>query len=271
MSSKNEDILFEACCGSAEECLLAEKAGARRVEVCADLKIGGITPSEESLRKLASYRRNGELTLPVHVLIRPRGGDFVYTETEFEEMKASIQLCRQLGFQGAVFGILTESKALDLPRCQVLVAIAQETSDDPVVADLLPPLSCTFHRAVDETPQEEMETSLRSLAASGFYRVLTSGYAATALAGLSALSAMHTLSCSLPVSPHFSIPTGCTFLHTAPKHLVILPAGKIRPGNVKQILETIGCSEIHSACLDDTDPQSGFNLKIAQDLLNALV
>ena len=124
-------MLVEVCANSLESALNAQKGGADRIELCSELGVGGITPSY-GLLKMVKER----LSVPVHVLIRPRAGDFSYSEMEFELMRRNIALCVDLGFEGIVSGILHRDFSLDEERTGALI----EASGS---------LSFTFHRAFD--------------------------------------------------------------------------------------------------------------------------
>ena len=124
-------MLVEVCANSLESARNAERAGADRIELCSELGVGGITPSVGLIQLVKK-----ELTIPVHVLIRPRGGHFTYSDAEFEVMQADILACKALGVQGIVSGVLTEDFAVDVERMKVLVELAK-------------PLHFTFHRAFD--------------------------------------------------------------------------------------------------------------------------
>ena len=158
-------MLIEVCAYSLESCLTAQRAGAGRIELCGGLAEGGTTPSA-GLIQLA--RRH--LTIPLYVMIRPRGGDFLYTETELAVMRADILLAKAAGADGLVLGVLRPDGTIDEDQTRMLIELAA-------------PLPITFHRAFDMTrdPLEALEAVIRT----GAVRILTSGHQQTALAGLS--------------------------------------------------------------------------------------
>ena len=162
-------MLVEVCANSLESALNAEKAGADRIELCSELGAGGITPSM-GLIKLVKK----ELNIPVHVLIRPRGGHFTYSDTEFEVMKADILACKALGVDGIVSGILMEDFSVDVERTQTLV-------------DLGKPMHFTFHRAFDWVART-LE-AIKQLEAMGVQTILTSGGETSAEQGINHLDA----------------------------------------------------------------------------------
>ena len=155
--------ILEICLSGIESALAAQAGGADRIELCENLAQGGTTPS---LGMIQAVRKR--LEIAVHVMIRPRGGDFCYTAAEFEIMRQDVQLAKQVGVDGLVFGILQPDGTIDKLRCRELIA-------------LIRPLAVTFHRAFDLTP--DPFAALNALLALGVDRVLTSGQAATAVAG----------------------------------------------------------------------------------------
>jgi copper homeostasis protein len=130
-------ILVEACVDSVESALAAERGGAERVELCADLAEGGTTPSGATIAVCRA-----RVALPIHVLVRPRGGDFHFTELEFEVMRRDVQLAKELGAHGVVIGMLRRNATVDVERTTMLVEAAR-------------PLRVTFHRAFDVTRDAE--------------------------------------------------------------------------------------------------------------------
>ncbi len=160
-------MLVEICAYSLDSCLTAQRAGAGRIELCGGLAEGGTTPSA-GLIQLARQH----LTIPLYIMIRPRGGDFLYSETEFAVMQADILLSKTLGADGVVLGILQADGTVDEAQTRQLVELAH-------------PLPVTFHRAFDMSrdPIEALEAVIRT----GTIRILTSGQQPTAETGLSTL------------------------------------------------------------------------------------
>ncbi len=200
--------ILEICVESAEGAFAAQAGGADRVELCANLLEGGTTPSAGSIQ-LARSR----LHIGLQVMIRPRGGDFCYSDTEFEVMRLDIDIARKAGANGVVLGILKEDGSVDEARTSALVEFAR-------------PMNVTFHRAFDmaKDPFEAMEI----LAAIGVDRILTSGQESSVLEGLDLITDL---------------------VRTAGNRIVIMPGGGIHERNVGRIAEQSGARELHVATL----------------------
>ena len=164
-----KDIEIEVCAYSVESCRNAREAGADRVELCAGMWDGGLTPSAGMIREA---KRCG---IPVFVMIRPRGGDFLYTEEEFAVMREDVEEAKRCGADGVVTGILLADGRVDVDRTRELVELAA-------------PLPVTFHRAIDMTP--DVVEALEGVIAAGCRRVLTSGGRNTAEEGIEGLRRM---------------------------------------------------------------------------------
>lgn len=158
---------IEVCAYSLESCLAAQEAGADRVELCAAMYDGGTTPSPGMIR-LAKELLNIEL----YVMIRPRGGDFLYTELEYRQMKADLLFAKSCGADGVVIGLLDENGRVDVTRTRELVELAA-------------PMKVTFHRAFDMTA--DYHRALEDVIRAGCYRILTSGQRNTATEGMDVL------------------------------------------------------------------------------------
>jgi copper homeostasis protein len=156
--------LVEVCAFSLESCLAAEKGGAKRIELCGSMYEGGTTPSA-GLIQLAKQRVNIEL----HAMIRPRGGDFCYSDDEIAVMQADIRMAKELGCEGIVLGILQKDGRVNIAQTKALVALAK-------------PMAVTFHRAIDMTP--DYLEALEDIIETGCNRILTSGQKNTAMEGI---------------------------------------------------------------------------------------
>ena len=163
-------ILIEAAVESLDDALAAVAGGAHRLELCADLHVGGTTPAPALITAVRE-----RVDVPVLVMIRPRAGDFVYSPAAFRLMVDEIDVARELGAAGVVLGVLDTSRAIDVRATRELAASARD-------------LPITFHRAIDESP--DLLASIDTLASLGIARVLSSGGAATALEGADTLRAM---------------------------------------------------------------------------------
>lgn len=202
--SKN-NLVLEACVESLEEALLAEKCGANRIELCGDLSVGGVTPSDELT--LACLQA---LNIPIMAMVRPRGGDFIYTEAEIDEMKKSIAFFKHTGVAGVVFGVLDIENQVDLDITRELTESAK-------------PLLVTFHKAIDDTPNP-VESIEKLTQIAGIQRVLTSGGAETAKEGAEILRKMKM---------------------AAGGKITILAAGKVTKDNLEEIHAIVGTTEYH--------------------------
>ena len=199
-----EKLTVEVCVDSVEGALAAQEAGADRVELCADLLEGGTTPSAGMI---ACTR--DRITIGLHVIIRPRGGDFCYTPVEFEVMQHDIQVAKQLGANGVVIGILNEDGSIDTERSGKLIALAR-------------PMSVTFHRAFDMAC--DPHAALEDLVRLGIDRLLTSGQESSALEGLDLITAL---------------------VEQAGNRIGIMPGGGVTERNIRKILAQSGAREVH--------------------------
>jgi len=163
-----KQMLIEVCANSVESAIAAQTGGAGRIELCGNLMEGGTTPSHAAIeiaRKIIS--------IPLNVLIRPRGGDFLYSDLEFAIMKRDIEVCKNLGIDGVVIGILDESGTVDVSRMHELISMAR-------------PMSITFHRAFDVC--NDPFKALQFILGLGIDRLLTSGQQNNASAGIGLIS-----------------------------------------------------------------------------------
>ena len=201
--------LLEMSVETLEAALAAVRGGADRIELCENLSVGGVTPSIDLMREARE-----QIGMPIFAMIRPRGGDFVYSAAEFEEMQAQIDVARAAGMDGVVFGILTRDRHVDVARNAVLVKMAA-------------PLPVTFHRAFDEL--DDRERGLEDVIVTGATRVLTSGGAVSAEEGCGELAAL---------------------VKQGGERITILAGGGIRPGNLRRIVRDTCAREYHSGMSD---------------------
>ena len=206
-------MIYEICVDSVAGVRAAKKAGAHRVELCANLLEGGTTPSRGTIKRARSVAG-----IKLHVIIRPRGGDFLYDEDEFAAMVADIETARAEGADGVVIGLLTAEGEVDVPRTRELIAKAR-------------PLSVTFHRAFDMT--RDPFKALTTLIELGVDRILTSGQEASVLEGL---------------------PLIAELIRRSGDRIIIMPGGGITPRNAERIIAGAGPKEMHFAALE---PEAG--------------
>ncbi|MGC2399378.1 MAG: copper homeostasis protein CutC [Acidobacteriaceae bacterium] len=199
-------LALEICVESVEHAVAAERGGAQRIELCIDLSSGGITPSAGMMQ---TARRH--VHAPIHVLIRPRAGDFCYSDHELEIMRDDIQAAKGFGMNGVVLGILRDNTRVDIERTKALVELAH-------------PLPVTFHRAFDATAN--LDTSLEDVIQTGAARILTSGAQARATDGL---------------------PTLRRLVQAARERILLMPCGGIDSENILHIVQSTMAQEIHTS------------------------
>ena len=219
------DYLLEICAFNLSSALIAQRSGANRIELCASPEEGGTTPSAGLIR---TAREN--LHIPLYPIIRPRGGDFLYTEEEFRIMLRDIDHCKQVGCNGVVIGILLTDGAVDKQRCSRLVEAAY-------------PLGVTFHRAFDwaANPFEALEDIINM----GCERILTSGQRPTAMEGAALIDQL---------------------VREADDRIVIMPGSGVHSSNIVQLAEATGAAEFHtSARLKQASGMEYVNLAMKED------
>ncbi len=204
MTHNHQGILVEVCVDSVASALAAERGGAARVELCSSLIEGGVTPSAGLIEMTRTA-----VSMPLHVMIRPRGGDFCYEAEEFEIMKSDISAAKRMGANGVVFGILDLNGNVDVARTLQL-------------ADLARPLAVTFHRAFDMTA--DLFRALDDVCAAGIDRILTSGGEPTSLLGQETIARL---------------------VGKAEDRIVVMPGSGIRPENARSLVERTGVKEVH--------------------------
>jgi copper homeostasis protein len=200
----SHDVLVEVCVDSIVSALAAERGGAQRVELCGSLIEGGITPSSGLIEKVRE-----RVSVALHVMIRPRGGDFCYDAEEFEIMQRDIATAKRLGADGVVFGLLHPDGSVDEVRTGQLVEMAR-------------PLEVTFHRAFDMTA--DLMCALEDICETGADRILTSGGEQTSQLGVETIAHL---------------------VQVARKRVGIMAGSGINVGNVRGLIEQTGVKEIH--------------------------
>jgi copper homeostasis protein len=164
MISNNKTIKIEVCAFSLESCLAAEKGSANRIELCSSMYEGGTTPSVGLMQ-----RAKQRVSIEIHAMIRPRGGDFCYSDDEISVMQADIRMAKELECEGIVLGILQKDGRVNIAQTKTLVALAK-------------PMQVTFHRAIDMTP--DYLEALEDIIETGCDRILTSGQKNTVVEGI---------------------------------------------------------------------------------------
>jgi copper homeostasis protein len=197
-------FILEICANSVASAIVAQEGGADRVELCDNLPEGGTTPS---FGVIESARNN--LHIKLNVIIRPRGGDFLYDNIEFDIIKRDIEICKKLHVEGVVIGMLLKEGNIDKIRTKQLVELAR-------------PMSVTFHRAFDMTASPF--TALEDIIETGCDRILTSGQAKTALEGASLISKL---------------------IEKAEGRIIIMPGAGIKEDNISEIIRLTGANEFH--------------------------
>jgi copper homeostasis protein len=185
--------------------LAAQRGGARRIELCHRLAAGGLTPSADLMQAV----REG-ISLPIFAMIRPRIGDFVYSDAEFAAMQLDIETAKRLAMDGVVLGVLEKDARVDVQRTRQLIELAG-------------PLPATFHRAFDATAN--LHEALEEVIQTGATRILTSGGAPTAAEGLAALTAL---------------------VAAAGNRILIVPGGGLNPVNILCVAQQTRAREFHS-------------------------
>ena len=189
-----------------ESCIAAQEAGAHRIELCDNPSDGGTTPSYGFIKAARK-----KLSIELYVMIRPRGGDFMYSDDEFEIMKTDIEMCRQCGCDGVVIGLLKKDGTIDKKRCTELIALAY-------------PLGVTFHRAFDRA--KDPLSTLEDIIETGCERILTSGQRPKAIDGAQIIKELIT---------------------QAEDRIIIMPGSGVDAGNIISIAENTGAIEFHSS------------------------
>jgi len=215
---ENSKIVLEVAVFSIEAALQAIKAGANRIEFCENPQEGGTTPSYGSLKILRTLTGT-----PIFPIIRPRGGDFLYSSTEYECIKADLLLIKELGYEGAVIGLLNEDGSIDKVRTSELVKLAA-------------PMQLTFHRAFDRC--NDPLKGLEDIIDAGCKRILTSGQVPNVAEALPLIK---------------------TLVEKAAGRIIILPGSGVRANNCKKIIDETGATEIHSSARKAIDSKMNYN------------
>ena len=198
-------MTIEICAQSLTSAVNAQKGGAHRIELCTALEVGGLTPSPATMLEARRL-----LIIPICVLVRPRAGDFIYADLEFETIKRDIIWCKENRMDGVVVGILTQNGTFDLEKMRELAEIAR-------------PMEIASHRAFDQTP--DAAEALEQLIALGFDRVLTSGQAQNVVLGRDILRGL---------------------VEQAAGRITIMPGNGVNIENLKDLIEYTKATEFHT-------------------------
>lgn len=201
---------LEIACFNSDSALIAQQNGADRVELCDAIEVGGTSPTIEVVQQVRA-----NVSIDLYVMIRPRGGNFVYSDVEFQWMKTTILAFKELRVDGFVFGILDENNQIDKGKNIELVELAH-------------PLPCTFHRAFDEV--SDVFQSLEEVIDCGFTTLLTSGQAQNVVDGVAILLEL---------------------VRKANNRIIIMPGGGLRSSNIEFILEKTAALFYHSSAITD--------------------
>ncbi len=199
-----KEILLEVCIDSVASAIAAEEGGAQRVELCANLFAGGTTPNYGMIKKIRDL-----IEIDLNVMIRPRGGDFCYSDLEFEVMKENVIMAKELGVDGVVLGILNPDGSIDMERTKALVELAR-------------PMSVTFHRAFDMTV--DPHSALEDIISLDIDRLLTSGQETSALLGSDLIAEL---------------------IQEATGRIIIMPGAGIRERNIDKLIQLTQAQEYH--------------------------
>ena len=207
-------FLFELCGESLEAAKVGEAGGADRIELCAELRIGGVTPDFELARAVVEA-----ISIPVYVLIRPRGGDFVYSAAECDFMRRQIEQARAAGARGVVLGILRADGRVDVERTRALIEQAR-------------PMAVTFHRAFDET--RDLSEALEAVIEAGADCLLTSGGAPDVLSGSETIARL---------------------ARQAGKRIQVMAGGGLALGVVAEVMRQSGATHLHGSLIRKNEEQ----------------
>jgi copper homeostasis protein len=211
--------LLEISVETLESALAAERGGADRIELCGDLSVGGITASAELM-----LEARANVAIPIFAMIRPRAGDFVYSDDEFTAMRAGLRMAYRLQLDGVVLGILTSENRIDIGRTRELVELARG-------------MQVTYHRAFDEAA--DLHQALADVIQSGAKRILTSGGAKSALEGAAVLAEL---------------------IEAAGERIIVVPGAGISATNIEQVAQRTKAREFHSG-LSSAIPYGSRDLK----------
>ena len=213
-----------------ESCLVAQAAGANRIELCDNPGDGGTTPSYGFIKKAREV-----LQIELYCMIRPRGGDFFYTDEEFDIMKTDVQTCKQLGCDGVVIGMLNQDGTVDKDRCKKLVELAY-------------PMGVTYQRAFDRV--KDPFAALEDIIEMGCERILTSGLVPSCFDGA---------------------PLIAQLIQQSDDRIIIMPGSGLRASNVIDVAKITGAGEFHTSARINIDSTMHYTSKAMKENLQTVL
>lgn len=212
-----------------ESCITAQAAGAHRIELCDNPGEGGTTPSYGFIKAARKY-----LHIDLYPIIRPRGGDFLYSDAEFEMMKTDVKISKELGCDGVVIGMLNTDGSVDKERCKQLVTLSY-------------PMGVTFHRAFDRV--KDASQALEDIIEIGCERILTSGLKPTALEGAETIAAL---------------------IKQADERIIIMPGSGVRSDNIIELAKKTGAVEFHTSARMNIDSKMNYSNELINENLRSV-
>jgi len=223
------DLTLEVIAFNIESCILAQANGVSRIELCDNQADGGTTPSYGFIKAARAI-----LSIELYPIIRPRGGDFLYSDAEFDIIKSDVLLCKELGCDGVVIGLLNADGTVDKERTKILTSLAY-------------PMGVTFHRAFDRT--NDMFEALEDIIECGCERILTSGQKPTAYDGMNNIKAL---------------------VQKADNRIIIMPGSGINSKNIVEIAQYTGATEFHSSARNFVESKMQFSQPTMNEKLNSV-
>ena len=223
------DFTLEVIAFNIESCILAEANGVSRIELCDNQADGGTTPSYGFIKAARAI-----LSIELYPIIRPRGGDFLYSDAEFDIIKSDVLLCKELGCDGVVIGLLNADGTVDKERTKILTSLAY-------------PMGVTFHRAFDRT--KNMFEALEDIIECGCERILTSGQKPAAYDGMDNIKAL---------------------IEKADNRIIIMPGSGINSKNIIEIAQYTGATEFHSSARNFIESKMQFSQTTMNEQLTSV-
>jgi copper homeostasis protein len=223
------NFILEVIAFNIESCILAQANGVSRIELCDNQADGGTTPSYGFIKAARAI-----LSIELYPIIRPRGGDFLYSDAEFDIIKSDVLLSKELGCDGVVIGLLNADGTVDKERTKILTTIAY-------------PMGVTFHRAFDRT--NDMFEALEDIIECGCERILTSGQKPTAYDGMNNIKAL---------------------VQKADNRIIIMPGSGVNSKNIVEIAQYTGSTEFHSSARNFIESKMQFSQSSMNEQLNSV-